>query len=104
MTGALCASTVTLYCSSMMLSVVFPASKSPAFKSALTTRQSCALSDSPRLRLQLRIWVTDFRGVRSSRTGIEFAQQTVISGLCFQFRNLAVGIIDVAENDGARRA
>src|SRR6267378_7500234 len=100
MTGALAASTVTLYCSSMLLSVVSSGSESPTLKSALTTRlEPCPFKFS-RLRLQLRVWVTDFREVRCSRTGIELAQQTVISRLCFQFRNLTVGIIDVAENNG----
>src|ERR1700680_3039637 len=104
MTGARCASTVTLYCSSMRLSVVSSGSPSPARKSALTTRlKPCPFKFSG-LRLQLRVWVTDFREVRCSRTGIEFAQQTVISRLGLQFRNLTVGIIDVAEDDGARRA
>src|SRR5579862_3292451 len=55
------------------------------------------------LRFQFRIRVPNVGQVRGAGPRVQIAQQAVVPRLRFQFRNPAVGIINVAENNRIRR-
>src|SRR5215469_9316793 len=57
-----------------------------------------------RLVLEFRVRVADFRQVRGPRTRVEIGQHTVVAVLRLQLRDTAIRIIDIAEDDGVRRA
>src|SRR5580658_6460944 len=54
--------------------------------------------------LQLGVRVSHFRQICCSRARVQFAQQAVVSGLRLPLRNVAVRVVDVAEDDCARGA
>src|ERR1035437_3212718 len=56
------------------------------------------------LDLQLRIGIPQRGQVRGSRPGVEVRQQTVIPLFRFHFRNAAIGVVDIAENNRFRGA
>ena len=56
------------------------------------------------LSFHLRIRVADLRQVRGARPGIQVGQEAIVASAGLQFRDPAVGIVDIAKDDGIGRA
>src|SRR3954454_19541021 len=58
----------------------------------------------PGCRFELGIRVPQRREIRSPRPGVEVLEEPVVALLFLDFRGLALGIVQVAEDDRVRRA
>src|SRR5579871_235392 len=76
--------------------------RSPAARDLDVFHSIC--HDLTALRFELGIGVADLGQVRRPGPRVQVRQQLVIAVLRFPLGDPAVGIVDVAENDGARRA
>src|SRR5438552_10222786 len=70
---------------------------------AMTNRLQAASLMSCSGSRNLRVRVSNFCQIGGSRAGIQVRQQTIVAPLALELGHAAIGVVDIAENDGLRR-